>query len=85
VDINTGKGNVDIGKISGSFCAKTGNGKISFECDPEGMDIEVEDRSSEKPDSKVTPDENGDRGSEDSAAPDRLEGERSGKAEGGRL
>jgi len=48
VDINTGSGNVDIGKISGSFSAKTGDGKISFECDPEGMDIEVEDKSSEK-------------------------------------
>jgi hypothetical protein len=48
VDINTGSGNVDIGKISGSFSAKTGDGKISFECDPEGMDIEVEDNSSEK-------------------------------------
>lgn len=46
VDINTGSGNVDIGKIRGSFSAKTGNGKISFECDPEGLDIEVEDRSS---------------------------------------
>jgi len=48
VDINTGSGNVDIGKLSGSFRAKTGDGKISFECDPEGMDIEVEDKSSEK-------------------------------------
>lgn len=48
VDINTGDGNVDIGKISGSFSARTGNGKISFECDPEGMDIEVEDKSSSK-------------------------------------
>lgn len=48
VEINTGSGNVDIGKISGSFSAKTGKGKISFECDPEGMDIEVEDRSGGK-------------------------------------
>jgi DUF4097 and DUF4098 domain-containing protein YvlB len=45
VAINTGSGNVDIGKINGSFTAKTGNGKISFECDPDGMDIEVEDKS----------------------------------------
>lgn len=52
VDIKTGKGDVDIGKITGTFSAKTGNGKISFECDPDGMDIEVEDRSSRK-----TPDE----------------------------
>lgn len=48
VDINTGKGDVDIGKITGTFSAKTGNGKISFECDPDGMDIEVEDKSSHK-------------------------------------
>jgi hypothetical protein len=48
VDINTGKGDVDIGKISGSFSAKTGDGKISFECDPDGMDIEVEDNSKGK-------------------------------------
>ncbi len=48
VDIKTGKGDVDIGKITGTFSAKTGNGRISFECDPDGMDIEVEDRSSRK-------------------------------------
>jgi hypothetical protein len=48
VAINTGKGDVDIGKISGSFSAKTGDGKISFECDPDGMDIEVEDKSKGK-------------------------------------
>jgi hypothetical protein len=48
VDINTGSGNVDIGKIGGSFSAKTGKGKISFECDPDGMNIEVEDKSSGK-------------------------------------
>lgn len=57
VVINTGKGDVDIGKISGSFSAKTGDGKISFECDPDGMDIEVEDKSkgktSESPDDDV--------------------------------
>lgn len=45
VAIDTGSGNVDIGKINGSFTAKTGNGKISFECDPDGIDIEVEDKS----------------------------------------
>jgi hypothetical protein len=48
VDINTGRGDVDIGKITGTFSARTGNGKISFECDPDGMDIEVEDKSSHK-------------------------------------
>lgn len=45
VAINTGDGNVDIGKLNGSFTAKTANGKISFECEPNGMDIEVEDRT----------------------------------------
>jgi hypothetical protein len=45
VDINTGEGNVDIGKLNGSFSAKTANGKISFECEPNGMDIEVEHRT----------------------------------------
>ena len=48
VDISTGKGDVDIGKISGKFSAKTGEGKISFECDPKGMDIEVQDNSKGK-------------------------------------
>jgi hypothetical protein len=57
VDINTGNGNVDIGKITGSFSAKTGNGKISFECDPEGMDIEVEDKCLEKRDGAPEGDE----------------------------
>jgi hypothetical protein len=53
VDINTGSGNVDIGKINGTFSAKTGEGKISFQCDPKGMDIEVEDNSHGKaPDSR---------------------------------
>jgi hypothetical protein len=85
VDINTGKGNVDIGKISGSFCAKTGNGKISFECEPEGMDIEVEDKSSNKRNGAAALDEPGGRAPEDSGAGDALEGERSGKADGGRL
>jgi hypothetical protein len=45
VDVNTGDGNVDIGKLNGSFSAKTANGKISFECEPNGMDIEVEDHT----------------------------------------
>jgi hypothetical protein len=45
VDIDTGDGNVNIGKLNGSFSAKTGNGKISFECEPNGMDIEVEDHT----------------------------------------
>ena len=45
VAINTGEGNVDIGKINGSFSAKTAKGKITFECEPTGMDIEVQDRT----------------------------------------
>jgi hypothetical protein len=85
VDINTGSGNVDIGKISGSFCAKTGNGKISFECEPEGMDIEVEDKSSEKSNRAAALDESEDQEQKESQSPESLEGERSGKAEGGRL
>ena len=47
VAIDTGSGNVKIGKLNGTFSAKTGNGKISFECEPEGMDIEVEDRTND--------------------------------------
>jgi hypothetical protein len=48
VAIDTGDGNVDIGKLQGSFTAKTANGKISFECDPDGMDIEVQDNTGVK-------------------------------------
>jgi hypothetical protein len=60
VAINTGDGNVDIGKLNGSFSAKTGKGKISFECEPEGMDIEVEDHTSgSKSDENLLGDESG--------------------------
>ena len=45
VNVETGDGNVDIGKLTGTFSAKTANGKITFECDPNGMDIEVEDKT----------------------------------------
>jgi hypothetical protein len=45
VAINTGDGNVDIGKINGSFSAKTAKGKITFECEPNGMDIEIQDNT----------------------------------------
>jgi hypothetical protein len=45
VAIDTGDGNVDIGKINGSFSAKTAKGKITFECEPNGMDIEVRDKT----------------------------------------
>jgi hypothetical protein len=65
VAIDTGDGNVDIGKLNGSFSAKTGNGKISFECEPEGMDIEVEDHT------------NGSKQDEDPVAEDTGEGEES--------
>ena len=45
VAINTGEGNVDIGKLNGSFSAKTAKGKITFECEPNGMDIEIQDNT----------------------------------------
>ncbi len=50
VAIDTGEGNVDIGKINGSFSAKTAKGKITFECEPNGMDIEVQDNSEKSAD-----------------------------------
>jgi len=53
VDIKTGRGNVDIGKLNGSFSAKTADGKITFECEPAGMDIEVEDNTRETSNGKT--------------------------------
>jgi len=86
VAINTGKGDVNIGKISGSFSAKTGDGKISFECDPEGMDIEVEDKSKgETPDS---PDDDVDVEAEkpaDRKGADKLGGGESAKSRGEKI
>jgi len=46
VAVETGKGSIDIGKLTGKFSARTLEGKITLECDPDaGLDIEVEDRT----------------------------------------
>jgi hypothetical protein len=45
VDVSTKSGDIDIPDMSGRFSARTAAGKISVECDTEGMDIEVEDRT----------------------------------------
>lgn len=46
VAVETGKGSIGIGKLTGKFSARTLEGKITLECDPDaGLDIEVEDRT----------------------------------------
>jgi hypothetical protein len=58
VDIKTGRGDVDIGKLNGSFSAKTAEGKITWECEPAGMDIEVEDHTRDSHADKATKNKN---------------------------
>jgi hypothetical protein len=54
VAVETGNGSIDIGKLKGKFSARTLEGKITLECDPDaGLDIEVEDRTG--PASPVNP------------------------------
>jgi hypothetical protein len=45
VAIDTGDGDVELGKLNGSFSARTARGRISFQCEPSGMDIEVENNT----------------------------------------
>jgi hypothetical protein len=50
VAVETGRGSIDIGKLNGKFSARTLEGKITLECDPDaGLDIEVEDRTGSVP------------------------------------
>lgn len=45
VDIKTKSGDIEIPELEGRFTAHTSDGKIYVDCDPEALDIEVEDRS----------------------------------------
>jgi hypothetical protein len=55
VDIKTRRGSIDIGKLNGSFNAYTSDGKITFECDPEAVDIEVEDKTAGDDEPETSP------------------------------
>jgi len=70
VAINTGEGNVDIGKINGSFSAKTAKGKITFECEPTGMDIEVQDKTGQTDDTPTLPVDAGIEDTGENGSPD---------------
>ena len=45
LDIKTRSGDIEIPELEGRFTAHTSDGKIFVDCDPEAVDIEVEDRS----------------------------------------
>jgi len=61
LDIKTKSGDIEIPELEGRFTAHTSDGKIIVDCDPETVDIEVEDRSGsdtpEEPDDFQAPPE----------------------------
>lgn len=44
VDIKTKSGNIELPELGGRFSAHTSDGRISVDCDPEDVDIEVDRR-----------------------------------------
>jgi len=45
LDIKTKSGDIEIPELEGRFTAHTSDGKIVVDCDPEAVDIEVENRT----------------------------------------
>jgi hypothetical protein len=45
LDITTESGDIEIPRMDGRFTAHTSDGKIDVDCDPENVDIEVEDNT----------------------------------------
>ena len=45
LDIKTKSGDIEIPELEGRFSAHTSDGRIVVDCDPEEVDIEVEDRT----------------------------------------
>jgi hypothetical protein len=45
LDIKTKSGDIEIPELEGRFTAHTSDGKIVVDCEPEAVDIEVEDRT----------------------------------------
>jgi len=59
IDIKTKSGDIEIPELEGRFTAHTSDGRIVVDCDPEAVDIEVEDRTAEDPeDTQTLPEKN---------------------------